>query len=101
MSHLVWKLDHFLIRKLCVATAFLKSGHRRITPEEDMSFCSSIDDIEFGDDGYIWSTYDQVSIYEAIKTANDLLDSVYDGHPPPHIQIEVYQFFEDLFELDL
>lgn len=101
MSYLVWKLDHFLIRKLCVATAFFESDHRKIKLGENVSFFSSIGEIDFGEDGYIWSYYDERLVYEMIDKANSLLDSVYEGHPPPDTKIEVYQFFEDLFALDI
>ena len=68
---------------------------------ENMSFFSSIDEIDFGEDGYIWSYYDERLVYEIIDKANSLLDSVYEGHPPPSTKIEVHQFFEDLFALDI
>jgi len=70
MSYLVRKLDHFLVRKLCVATAFFESGHRKIRLGEDISFFTSLDEIDFGEDGYIWSYYDETLVYEMIDKAN-------------------------------
>jgi len=95
------EIRSLLGQKVCVATAFFESGHRKIRLGEDISFFTSLDEIDFGEDGYIWSYYDETLVYEMIDKANSLLGSVYEGHPPPDTKIEVYQFFEDLFALDI
>jgi len=99
MSYLVWKLNHAEVRRLCIATSFFESGYPCWSSIKD--YLDEHTDIEYenGDDlGMILNELSHIAhVNMMVALANQILNNVYEGFPPPRSEIDVRNFFESLF----
>ena len=99
MSYLVWKLNHAEVRRLCIATSFFESGYPCWSSIKD--YLDEHTDIEYENGDDIGTILDELSrighVNMMVSLANEVLNNVYEGFPPPRSEIDVRSFFESLF----